>query len=75
MSILFLSFLRDPTHNLFLLDYRLPLLRVPLKLCGLLISYARRPTNKDNTRLITLLDLNKAKNKDISITTDEALDG
>lgn len=75
MYFFLLGFLRDPAHQLFLLDDRLPLLGVPLELSGLLISHARSPTDEDHAGLVALTHLDEAEDENVGIPADETLDG
>lgn len=75
MHFLLLGFLRDPTHKLFLLDYRLPFFRIPLELSSLLISHAWGPADEDDACLVSLAHLHEAEDEDVGITADEAFDG
>lgn len=60
MRILLLGLLGDPTHDLFLLDNGLPLLRIPLKLSGFLISDTGGATDEDDAGLVAFFDLDEA---------------
>lgn len=60
MRVLLFGLLSNPTHDLFLLDNGLPLLRIPLKLSGFFISDTRGSTDENDTGLIAFLDLDEA---------------
>lgn len=72
MHVLLLGLLGNPTHDLFLLDNWLPLLRIPLKLCGFFVRDTWRSTDKDYTGLIAFFDLYKAQDKHVGVATNEA---
>lgn len=74
MHFILLGFLRDPAHQLFLLDDRLPLLGVPLELGGLLIGHARCPADEDDAGLVPLADFDEAEHENVGIAADEAFD-
>lgn len=75
MHIFLLCLLGNPTHDLFLLDDRLPFLRIPLKLSGFLIGDARGAADEDNAGLVAFLDLHEPEDEDVSVAADEALNG
>jgi hypothetical protein len=65
--------LSNPWYDFFLLYDWLPFLWIPLKLSGFFIGHARSSANKDNTRVVTLFDLNESEYKYICVSTDETL--
>lgn len=75
MNLILLGLLRDPSHQLLLLDDRLPLLGVPLELGGLLIGHAGCPADEDDAGLVPLADFDEAEDENVGIAADEALDG
>lgn len=75
MHIFLLGLLGNPTHDLFLLDNRLPFLRIPLKLRGFLIGDTWGPTDKDDARLIPFFYLHEPQNKHVCIAANEAFYG
>lgn len=65
-----------PTYKLFWLNKWFPRLWIPLELITLLFFHTGNSTNKeDSLIIITFINFNKSQNKDISITTDNTLDG
>ena len=72
--IFFLRLLGYPVYYLFLLDYRLPFLCIPLVFCCFFVCDARCPTDKNDARLVALFDLHETQHKQVRISTDEALD-
>jgi len=70
---LLLTFLRNPTYDFLLLNYRFPFLWIPLEFRSFLICDTWGAADKNDAWLIAFFDLNKAKNKYIGIATYKAL--
>ncbi len=75
VQFLLLGLLGNPRYQFLLLDDRLPLLRVPLELSGLLISDTGGAADEDNAGLVALTYLHKAEHENVGVAADEAFDG